>query len=245
MHIVRDLMYRLLPVVAVVAMACMNDEAANEMSPAAVPTSSPVPALVATPTTAMVSEPAVELFDCEATPRQTEGPYYADVGGFRQDVTEGLPGAPLTVQLRVVEVGTCAAIPDVVVDLWHTDAAGRYSAFEDAIGETFMRGKQITDADGIVEFTTIYPGWYPGRTVHAHFKVTDADSAVVASQMYFPQDVTDSVFQSDPYAARGEPDTTNATDGVARGIAADHPLMGTVVEDGDGYAATLVVGVRW
>ena len=192
-----------------------------------------------------------DLTDCVATPRQTEGPFYADVGGFRQDVTEGLPGEPLSVQFHVVEVGSCEPVPDVVVDIWHTDAGGRYSGFEqgargvaDTIGATYMRGKQITDANGFVEFQSVYPGWYPDRTVHIHFRVSNDDRTLVASQLFFPQETTDAVLGQSPYDVNGAADTTNATDSVLRGDLTDHPLMGTVSSNGDGHTVALVVGVR-
>ena len=76
-----------------------------------------------------------------------------------------------------MEAGSCAPIAGAMVDIWHTDGYGRYSGFRgqgsdgaDTTGETFLRGTQVTDGDGLVEFETIYPGWYPGRTAHIHFK---------------------------------------------------------------------------
>ena len=192
-----------------------------------------------------------DLTDCVATPRQTEGPFYADVGGFRQDVTEGLHGEPLSVQFHVVEVGSCEPVPDVVVDIWHTDAEGRYSGFEqgargvaDTVGATYMRGKQITDANGFVEFQSVYPGWYPGRTVHIHFKVSNDDRTLVASQLFFPQEITDAVLERPPYDVNGAADTTNATDSVLRGDLTDHPLMGAVSSNGAGHTVALVVGIK-
>ena len=76
----------------------------------------------------------------------------------------------------MVEAGSCAPIGGASVDIWHTDAYGRYSGFRgpgddgaDTSGETFLRGTflrgtflqgtQVTDVDGLVEFETIYPGW--------------------------------------------------------------------------------------
>ena len=88
----------------------------------------------------------------------------------------GMPTAVL-VKLRLVEAGSCEPIRDAIVEIWHPDAAGQYSGYRgpgdnraDTSGETLLRGMQITDTNGNVEFVTIYPGWYPGRTVHIHFK---------------------------------------------------------------------------
>ena len=195
--------------------------------------------------TSEISQPT-----CDATPRQTEGPFYLDIGQIRREITEGKPGRPLLVVLNLVEAGSCAPIGDAVVDIWHTDAAGQYSGYRgqgddgaDTTGETFLRGRQVTDANGRVEFATIYPGWYPGRTAHIHFKAfTDARS-LIASQMYFPDDISDSIFETEPYSARGPRRTTNSNDSVARSETAQHALMSHVTPNGNGYVATLTVGV--
>ena len=121
---------------------------------------------------------------CVLTPEQTEGPYYLPLDLLRQDITEGRPGLPLRLRIAVVDVNGCSPLPDAAVDIWHCDAQGYYSGFTgypggDADPEagagveegTFLRGVQTTNADGIAEFQTIYPGWYTGRTVHIHMKV--------------------------------------------------------------------------
>ena len=192
---------------------------------------------------------AVEA-DCEATPRQTEGPFYFDIGEIRREITEGKPGTPLLVALRFVAAGSCEPIRDVFVDIWHTDAAGQYSGYPgqgddraDTSGETFMRGRQVTDAEGRVEFETIYPGWYPGRTVHIHFRAFTSEGRLIASQLYFPDDVSDAVFESEPYSARGSRRTTNANDSVGRNDTALRALMGQLVSNGDQYVVSLTVGV--
>jgi hypothetical protein len=79
--------------------------------------------------------------------------------------------------------------------------------------EAFLRGRQITDDTGPVEFRTIYPGWYPGRTVHVHLMVRTR-ARTYTSQLYFPEDATSAVFAHDPYLSHGLPDTTHSTDGI-------------------------------
>jgi protocatechuate 3,4-dioxygenase beta subunit len=194
---------------------------------------------------AKISQPT-----CTATPRQTEGPFYFDIGEVRKDITEGKAGMPLMVVLHLVEAGSCAPIGDAKVDIWHTDALGQYSGYPgqgddraDTSGETFLRGRQITDADGRVEFETIYPGWYPGRTVHIHFKAFTDGGNLIASQMYFPDDISDAVFETEPYSARGPRRTTNANDSVGRDETAQQALMGRITRNDNGYMATLTIGV--
>jgi protocatechuate 3,4-dioxygenase beta subunit len=189
------------------------------------------------------------LGTCLLAPEQTEGPFYIDVGLERRDVTEGLGGHPLRLGIRVVD-GECNALPGAVVDVWHCDVDGDYSAFSDGAGSsddagegtTFLRGSQVADADGIVEFATIYPGWYRGRTVHVHTKVRLNDAEVLTTQLYFPDDVTDEIFTEDPYATRGARDTRNEDDGIAGDPAAAGNLL-AVSSAGDGSLGLVVLGV--
>ena len=111
------------------------------------------------------------------------------------------------------------------------------------LGRELLARKQTTDANGLVEFETIYPGWYPGRTVHIHFKAYTDEETFVTSQMYLPDDVSDTVFLTEPYAARGPRGTTNANDRLLDGVSDDEALMGVVTQDGDGYMVALTIGV--
>lgn len=128
---------------------------------------------------------------CVITPEVTEGPYYFDPDLERADITEQRPGVATTVKLQVVD-GLCTPLPGARVDLWHCDAAGQYSGYAnqtggvDTTGQTFMRGTQFAGDDGVVEFQTIYPGWYAGRTTHIHFKVFLDETTVLTGQIFFP-----------------------------------------------------------
>lgn len=136
------------------------------------------------------SKVSAELFDesaaCELAPELTEGPYYFDVDSIRSDITEDRKGTRLRLALRVRDAESCKPIENAIVDVWHCDAVGTYSGFEAASQgaggggpggsgpsdeKTYLRGAQATNGEGIVQFTTIYPGWYRGRTVHIHCKV--------------------------------------------------------------------------
>ncbi|HEX5932004.1 MAG TPA: protocatechuate dioxygenase [Methyloceanibacter sp.] len=128
---------------------------------------------------------------CILTPEAVEGPFYFDPKLVRAAVAEGKVGAPLTVALQVVDAETCAAFNEARVDIWHCDGLGVYSGYArqetgSAKGETFLRGTQFAASDGAVRFDTIYPGWYPGRTPHIHFKVILDDKDLVTDQLYFP-----------------------------------------------------------
>jgi protocatechuate 3,4-dioxygenase beta subunit len=113
------------------------------------------------------------LPDCVLTPEQDEGPFYVDLSRVRRDIVEDRPGVPLALALTVVDASTCEPIRDAAVDVWHCDALGVYSGepSEGSSGETYLRGIQLTDAEGRAGFATVYPGQYPGRTTHIHLKV--------------------------------------------------------------------------
>jgi protocatechuate 3,4-dioxygenase beta subunit len=192
---------------------------------------------------------------CVARPALTEGPYFVDVkldrSDIRSDPADGTrrPGAPLRIALRVsrLTAGACAPLPGAVVDVWHCDAAGVYSDVTDrsgsTVGHTFLRGFQTTDAGGLVAFTTIYPGAFPGRAVHVHFKVRAAAGLGRAheftSQLFFDDALTDQVHARPPYAAAAggasaRRRTRNERDGIFR--QAGGQLTLPVASSGEGYA---------
>jgi protocatechuate 3,4-dioxygenase beta subunit len=177
---------------------------------------------------------------CVLTPALTEGPFYFDAGQIRRDITEGRPGAPLLLALDVVNASSCGPLRDAVVDVWHCDAVGLYSGYgsEGTAGERFLRGIQVTDANGRVEFETLYPGFYRGRTIHIHFKIHLDERTAVTSQLFFPESVNDVVMATSPYNASGVRDTRNSTDSIFTSA-----TVLDVVADGGGYTASLVIGV--
>ena len=180
------------------------------------------------------SDSAVALLDratsCSVTPEQTEGPYYFEPDAVRSDIREEREGAVLRLALRVRSAGECTPVPDAIVDIWHCDAGGVYSGFGEGEGEKFLRGTQVTNRDGIAEFTTVYPGWYQGRTPHIHVKVHLDNQTVLTSQLYFDDEVSDRVYAQAPYDARGERRDRNDTDGIY-----DPAGELTLEEQGDGW----------
>jgi protocatechuate 3,4-dioxygenase beta subunit len=179
---------------------------------------------------------------CVLTPEQTEGPYYIDEGLVRRDVTEGRTGMPLRLRLRVEDASSCGSIHGATVEIWHADAEGVYSGFGAGAGETFLRGAQRTNRDGLALFTTIYPGWYQGRTTHIHVKVHAGGEVVHTGQLYFKDSATDAVYETSPYSSRAERDTTNATDGIYAGGGAESMLK--LEHRGGGYVGRLAMGVQ-
>ena len=195
---------------------------------------------------------------CVVRPEMTEGPYFVDENLNRSDIRSDpgngaiCTGALLALSINVSQLTTaCAPLPGAVVDLWQCDAEGVYSDVKDplfdTVGKKFLRGHQVSDANGTVKFITVYPGWYPVRTVHIHFKVRSPAAARPAweftSQLFFDDAFTDRVYSRPPYAERGRRTVFNANDGIfQRGGGSQ--LVLAVREAGDGYAATFDLAVQ-
>lgn len=183
---------------------------------------------------------------------QDEGPYHRDTQPEQRDVIEDCNGVVLQLGIRLARRGN-TPLRDAVVEIWQCDALGRYSGFpppdSSAVvtaatapraaylpDQTFLRGQQRTDHAGMVEFRTIYPGWYPGRTVHIHLMV-HTDGQVLTSQLYFPDQTSDQVLAQAPYATRPGRDTTNDTDEIF--ATGGPPAVLDIVPTGEEYRAAV------
>ena len=189
-----------------------------------------------------------DLFDdtsaCRLTPEATEGPYYFDPDAIRGDIREGKPGSPLRLAIRVRDAD-CEPLESAVVDIWHCDATGLYSGFESASRgaagggapaagrtdeKTYLRGAQVTSSEGIVQFKTVYPGWYAGRTIHIHAKVHVDRRTVLTTQLYFDDRHSAAVYRREPYASRRGRDTFNDDDALF-----EETLVLKLSKEGDGH----------
>ena len=183
---------------------------------------------------------------CELTPPQVEGPFYFGLDNTRTDMTGGRAGVPLQLNIAILDV-SCLPISDALVEVWHADAAGVYSGFPnqgvDTTGEDFLRGEVVTNSEGNAQFNTIYPGWYPGRAVHIHFKVTVEGQLQVTSQLYLPDEISRSVYMEADYQDRGEQDTLVNRDRFFNGAEGKERLMATVDANSSGYQAYLEIVV--
>ncbi len=213
-----------------------------------------------------LSEPseAATIANCAiTTPTVTEGPYWVEEHLFRSDIrtdpTTGVArkGIPLTLTLTVVNsTANCVALEGAYVDIWHCDAVGIYSDEASynpgggtgtvvTSGQKFLRGYQLTDANGQVQFTTIYPGWYSGRTIHIHVRVRTYNGATAltnyTTQIFFDDSVNNNILAQAPYNTRTSArDTTNANDMVYN-VANKTLMLATVAASGSGYAAAMTV----
>lgn len=202
------------------------------------------------PTTARAAEPDPGV--CVLSPEAVEGPFYYDPALVRSDITEGKTGVPLELRLTLIDAATCAAIDGARIDVWHCDAAGDYSGFDQtetsdkasAKRATFLRGTQFAGANGVAAFRTIYPGWYPGRTPHIHVKAFLDGRNVLTTQVYFPDALSEYLFANvTAYAHRESRDTTNTTDGVLSQTENGRATFVNLREEADRYVATLTIAV--
>jgi len=196
---------------------------------------------------------------CVARPALTEGPFFVDELLNRSDIRSDpsnntvKPGVPLKLKFNVYRVGSSACTPlaGALVDLWHCDALGGYSDVSgqgnpNNIGQKFLRGYQVTDSNGSVEFTTIYPGYYTGRTVHLHYKVRLFSGSTrtyeFTSQLIFDDTLTDQVFTQAPYNTKPARGTRNSNDGIAQ--SGGNSILLNVASDGQGgYTSTYDIGL--
>ncbi|WP_405870951.1 intradiol ring-cleavage dioxygenase [Streptomyces sp. NBC_00005] len=65
------------------------------------------------------------------TSELVEGPYYIDADKIRRDVTEDQEGIPLALRLKVTDAETCRPLRNAAVDIWHCNASGIYSGYEE------------------------------------------------------------------------------------------------------------------
>jgi protocatechuate 3,4-dioxygenase beta subunit len=201
--------------------------------------------------------------DCVVTPSETEGPFFVDEKLERADITAGttepfvVNGMPLTLAFAVYKVSgqTCTPLSGAQVDVWHASAEGAYSdeasgmiQSKSTLGETYLRGYQLTDANGRVNFTTIYPGWYMGRTIHIHFKVrtfaAGAKTYEFTSQVFIDDAINDVVLNQAPYNTRGSRSVRNANDMVFGSGAGSLQMAVQALGGGSSYSGTFSIGLN-
>lgn len=210
---------------------------------------------------------AADAITCvPATPTVTEGPYWVDEKLFRSDIRtdpstgvarEGIPLA-LTIYVQNLNSAGCAPLAGAYVDVWHCDAKGIYSdegtynpgggtGTVNTSGQKFLRGYQITDENGRVQFTTIYPGRYQGRTIHIHMRVRTYSGTTLlgnfVSQIFFDEATNNAVLASSAYSRSSPRDTSNASDMVYRVANQERMLASTTGDLNSGYQSTITVGV--
>lgn len=241
-------------------------------------TATPTPGASATPTPNPTATPTPTA-GCVVDPTETNGPYPADgtntssgltsnaltaANVVRSDLrpsfigssTAVAAGVQLTLTLTVVNVNSsCAPLAGYAVYLWHCDRDGKYSLY-DLPNESYLRGVGVTDANGQITFTTIFPGCYAGRWPHMHFEVfsslttaTSGRYAALVSQLAMPAATCTEVYNNATgydTSVRNLAGVSIASDNVfgdnsSAQIAQQTPAMSGSVSAG--YTATAVIGL--
>ncbi|KAJ8068498.1 hypothetical protein OCU04_004048 [Sclerotinia nivalis] len=196
---------------------------------------------------------------CILSPEVTQGPYYVSGEYVRADIVEDQQGIDLILDTQVIDMSTCNPVTNAVVEIWHCNSTGVYSGIVAStngnaadtanINSTFLRGLQATDAEGVAQFQTLFPGHYTSRSNHIHVLVhfngtTYANGTygggVIShvGQMFFDQDLISQVEAISPYNTNTQPTTLNSADGVLVDEAAssdpmiEYSLLGETVADG-------------
>lgn len=245
----------------------------------ATPTPTPTATPAATPTPTPTATTSTTAAQCIVDPTETAGPYPADGtntsggstsnvltanGVVRSDIrasflttTTVATGVLVKLTLTVVNVNAaCAPLAGYAVYLWHADRQGHYSLYSGATNESYLRGVQVTDANGQVTFTTIYPACYDGRWPHMHFEVFSSLSnalggryAVLTSQLALPAATNSAVYadtatypSSTSNYARVSLSSDNVFgDNTAAQIAQQTPTM--TGSPSAGYTGSAIIGV--
>lgn len=172
---------------------------------------------------------------CVLSPEVTQGPYYVSGEYVREDITEDQEGVDLILDTQVIDMATCDPVTDTMVEIWHCNSTGVYSGIVASgngdssdttnLDATFLRGLQPTDAEGVAQFATLFPGHYTGRTTHihvlAHFNGTVFANGTYGGgyvshvgQIFFDQDLISQVEAVAPYSTNTQVLTTNDEDSI-------------------------------
>lgn len=205
------------------------------------------------------------------SPEAVVGPYYVLGELVRADITEEEPGVEVVTDIQLIDVATCEPLGGGWADIWAANSTGVYPGVQvsgngnvaDAsnLNNTALRGLQQADDDGVVQFTTIFPGHYQGRTTHIHVAVhqnaTELANGTLAGgtvshvgQFFFDQSLIGLVEATDPYTSNTQALTTNEEDGILAQLTADStsdPLFNYVYfgdDVTDGLFAWILVGVN-
>lgn len=142
-----------------------------------------------------------ETLACSVTNSETAGPFPTKVPSslIRTNIVGDRTGVAFTINIYIMNTqNNCAALQGALVDIWHCDKDGYYSEYGGTSMQTvdytnnhFLRGRQTTDANGLVSFTSIFPGWYQSRATHIHVHIYKADgTSLLVTQIAFPEGST-------------------------------------------------------
>lgn len=137
---------------------------------------------------------------------------------------------------QVIDVNTCEPVSNVYLEMWHCNATGVYggiiasgngdSSDETNMNNTWLRGIQKTDSDGVAQFESVFPGHYTGRATHIHIMIHQNAvllanqtlgnnvSASHVGQAFFDQNLITAVELTEPYNTNTQEFTDNSDDSI-------------------------------
>jgi protocatechuate 3,4-dioxygenase beta subunit len=204
---------------------------------------------------------------CLLTSSQLEGPFFI-ASPIRRDIKEDRKGKDFTLKMQLVRMPECLPVTGAVVEIWHCDAEGNYSGYPgdlahnlwgtlrflglsgehiEPVNETrFLRGAQVSDDSGQVEFNTIFPGWYEPRAPHIHFKIVVDKQEQLTSQLYFEPEFCRRIYLNEkPYDQYGDSLYTPENDVVfGQSPEAEGLLLKPIWNDNLPLEASVKVGIR-
>ncbi len=192
---------------------------------------------------------AVDVLTNSRTPDTTAsavlGPFYVPGPPVREqgsDISEGLPGTPLWVDVRITDVGG-APIADASVDVWQSNEDGFYDLQLPDLDGPVLRARFHTDEQGRLRFWTILPSAYPipvdgpvgemieatgrhaWRAPHLHFLIAEPGFRQLITQLF----VAGGPYLSPAETAAGRGDTVF---GVKEELVVDYPVQQGPAPDG-------------
>lgn len=196
---------------------------------------------------------------CTESPTETEGPFPTKVPSsyIRSAIKDDRTGVPFTIQITIQNKNnSCAALAGAIVDIWHCDKDGYYSEYGGTTMQTvdytsvhFLRGRQVADANGLVTFTSIFPGWYQGRATHIHVHIYNASgTSLKVTQIAFPEGSSSAVVLVNASTANGYTKgmtgyTYNASDNIFSDDSAGVQLATVTGSVSAGYTLTHKIAV--
>jgi protocatechuate 3,4-dioxygenase beta subunit len=201
-----------------------------------------------------VTNPGTGSSTCTVAPTETAGPFptKSPSSYVRSDITDGRTGYKLTAKITIGNTNnSCAGLAGAIVDIWHCDAAGSYSEYGGSGMQStnyqsvhFLRGRQTTDANGLVTFTTIFPGWYPGRATHIHVHIYNANgNSLKVTQIAFPEGIGTAVALVNGYSKGMNGYTNNKSDNIFSDDTAGIQIAKVTGNTTDGFELSIQLNV--
>jgi protocatechuate 3,4-dioxygenase beta subunit len=198
---------------------------------------------------------------CTKAPDQVKGPYHLE-SPERSNIQENRNGLPLNLKIQIVSATSCQPLNNAIVEIWHADNRGNYSGFRESRGrrdydifdtsglvytsnsDTYLRGGQFTDSNGIVEFQTVFPRWYESRITHIHIRIHYQNKTKLTSQLYFDDEIVKSIYSNHPdYKPFGIVPHSFKTDFISRRSSNKNRLLLHTDEITNGLNAEIKLGV--